>query len=367
MPAQQPLTLSQILTLKSSAVRLTDLAKAYNQDMSRRASNSDESDNGLFVGSDEGSEYEGDAAISNPPASTAPVSTAPVSNVPVSTAPVSNAPSNVPANDGGQESPLSSGSSTDDYVSAPTGPQFFDAEREAILYLRLKYGERLPPGIKWKITRRLNKWLRQVAQANGVEAWQRSFNSWRLEYGKMKDEIAKVERTNAYARSQGRPQDVQPLPFQRPSRMPRPGSFYRSREPTEEAESESASSEQKVDLYPEDPIEKIIESWPAIPTDPNQPFAFGLAMQEEDEAIAEHERVIRALEGAQPRPVGPTPQAALQVPSQAALQVQSQAARRARTVRFGGVQEREDSGREGEGESGEEEHDDGLLDPDDML
>ncbi|GAB1730618.1 hypothetical protein NU195Hw_g8577t1 [Hortaea werneckii] len=356
MPAQKPLTPSQILTLKSSAVRLTDLAQTYNKDMSRRASNSDESDNGLFVGSDEGSEYEEDAPVSNVPVSTAPVSTAPVS-----TAPVSNAPGNAPANEEGQgdineghdrkPSPLSSGSPTDDYVSAPTGPQFHDREREAILYLRVGYGDRLPPGIKWKITRRLNKWLRQVAQANGVDAWQRSFNSWRLEYGKMMDQQAKVERTNAYARSQGRPQDVQPIPFQRPSRMPRPGSFYRSREPTEEVESESPSSEQKLDLYPEDPIEKIIESWPAIPTDPNQPFAFGLAMQEEDEAIAEHERVIRALEGARPRPVGPPPQAA----------------RPARTVHFGGVQEREDSGREDEEENGEEEQDNGLLDPDDML
>ncbi|KAI7265673.1 hypothetical protein KC352_g9016, partial [Hortaea werneckii] len=137
MPAQQPLTLSQILTLKSSAVRLTNLAKTYNQDMSRRASNSDESDNGLFVGSDEGSEYEKDAQISN----------APVSTVPVSTASVSYAPGNVPANEEGQgdvnegddrkPSPLSSGSPTDDYVSAPTGPQFHDREREAILYLRV--------------------------------------------------------------------------------------------------------------------------------------------------------------------------------------------------------------------------------------
>ncbi|KAI7256932.1 hypothetical protein KC352_g11069, partial [Hortaea werneckii] len=206
-----------------------------------------------------------------------------------------------------------------------------------------------------KITRRLNKWLRQVARANGVEAWQRSFNSWRLEYGKMMDQRAKVERTNAYARSQGRPQDVQPIPFQRPSRMPRPGSFYRSREPTEQVESESASSEQMPDLHPEDPVENIINSWPAIPKDPNQPYALGLAMQEEDEAIAEHERVIRALEGAQPRPVRPAPQAA------------PQAAPAARRVHFGAVEEREDSGREGEGEGGEEEQDDDLPDPDDML
>ncbi|KAI6868680.1 hypothetical protein KC323_g2980 [Hortaea werneckii] len=350
MPAQQPLTLSQILTLKSSAVRLTNLAKMYNQAMSRRASNSDESDKGLFVGSDEGSEYEEDAQVSN---------------APVSTAPVSNVPGNVPANEEGQgdvnegddrrPSPLSSGSPADDYVSAPTGPQFHDREREAILYLRVGYGDRLPPGIKWKITRRLNKWLRQVARANGVEAWQRSFNSWRLEYGKMMDQRAKVERTNAYARSQGRPQDVQPIPFQRPSRMPRPGSFYRSREPTEQVESESASSEQMPDLHPEDPVENIINSWPAIPKDPNQPYALGLAMQEEDEAIAEHERVIRALEGAQPRPVRPAPQAA------------PQAAPAARRVHFGAVEEREDSGREGEGEGGEEEQDDDLPDPDDML
>ncbi|KAI7449529.1 hypothetical protein KC336_g498 [Hortaea werneckii] len=366
MSAQQPLTLFRILTLKSSATRLTDLAKNYNQDMSRRASNASDMADDLFVGSHEGSEKEGEA---------------PVSNAPVSTVPVPNAPGNVQANEEGQAdvdegddrqpSPLSSGSPTDDYVSAPTGPQFHDREREAILYLRVGYGDRLPPGIKWKITRRLNKWLRQVARANGVEAWQRSFNSWRLEYGKMMDQQAKVERTNAYARSQGRPQDVQPIPFQRPSRMPRPGSFYRSREPTEEAESEGDSPEQKLDLYPEDPIEKIIESWPDIPTDPNQPFAFGLAMQEEDDAIAEHERVIRALEGAQLRPVGPTPQAApqasTQASTQAAPQAAAQAARPARRLRFGHVYEREDSGRENEGDSEGEEQDDELLDPDDML
>ncbi|KAI7282494.1 hypothetical protein KC345_g3486 [Hortaea werneckii] len=343
--------------------------------MSRRASNASDSADGLFVGSHEGSENEGEVPVSN----------APVSTVLVSDAPVSNAPANVPANEEGQgdvkdgddrePSPLSSGSPTDDYASAPTGPQFHDREREAILYLRVGYGDRLPPGIKWKITRRLNKWLRQVAQANGVEAWQRSFNSWRLEYGKMMDQQAKVERINAYARSQGRLQDVQPIPFQRPSRMPRPGSFYRSREPTEEAESEGDSPEQKLDLYPEDPIDKIIESWPAIPTDPNQPFAFGLAMQEEDEAIAEHERVIRALEGSQLRPVGPTSQAVPQASTQAstqsapqaAPQAATQAARPARRLRFGHVYEREDSGRENGGDSEGEEQDDELLDPDDML
>ncbi|KAI7087406.1 hypothetical protein KC356_g4212 [Hortaea werneckii] len=336
MPAQTPPTLAQILTLKPSAIRLTDLAKTYNQAMCRRAFSASDEANDLFVGSHEGSENEGDAPVSNAPGNAA-----------------ANEEDHEDPNEGdrGKESSLSSGSPTDDYVSAPTGPQFTDTEREAILYLRLKYDEKLPPGIKWKITRRLNKWLRQVAQANGVEAWQRSFNSWRLEYGKMKDEIAKVKRINDYATSQGRPQDVQPLPFQRPSRIPRPGSFYRSREPTQEAESEGDSPEQKLDLYPEDPIQKIIDSWPPILTDPNQPFAFAPAMQEEDDALAYHERVIRALEGARPRPVGPTPQPA----------------RPARSVRFGGVHEREDSGREDEEDSEGEEHDDELPDPDDML
>ncbi|KAI7235661.1 hypothetical protein KC330_g4118 [Hortaea werneckii] len=353
----QPQTsnLAHLTALKSSAIRLTDLAKAYNQNMSRRASNpQDEGDEASDEdmsrrGSD--AEDEGDnivvASRSRPEVE--------------SDAPISNAPGNdgvaagdvESSNEGnvGDESPLSSGSPIDDYVSAATGPQFNDTERQAILYLRLKYGDRLPPGIKGKITRRLNKWLRKVAAAHGVEPWQRSFNSWRLEYGKMKDEIAKVKRNNAWARSQGRPEDVQPEPFQRPSMMPAPGSFYGSRESTEEVESESDSLEQMVDLHPEDPIPKIVDSWPAIPTDPSQAYAFGPMIKEEDDAIAELENSIQEIGDVQPRPVGQP----------------LQAARPARTVRFGDVEEREDSGREEGEESDGEEQDDGLLDPDAML
>ncbi|KAI7211985.1 hypothetical protein KC333_g7367 [Hortaea werneckii] len=355
----QNFNLAHLTALKSSAIRITDLAKAYNQNMSRRASNpQDEGDkasdqNMSRHGSD--AEDEGDnivvASRSRPEVE--------------SDAPVSNAPGNGGVDAGnhegadegkdGDESSLSSGSPTDDYVSAPTGPQFSDAERDVILYLRRRYGERLPPGVKWKITRRLNKWLRQVALAHGVQPYQRSFNSWRLEFGKMKDEIAKVERNNEWARSQGRPEDVQPIPFQRPSRMPSPGSFYSSRESTEEAESESDSLEQMVDLHPVDPIQKIVDSWPAIPSDPSQAYALGPMIKEEDDAIAELEKNIQKIGDVQPRLIGQP----------------LQAARPARTVRFGDVEEREDSareeGEESDGEEQGEEQDDGLFDPDDML
>lgn len=172
----------------------------------------------------------------------------------------------------------------------------------------------------------------------------------------MKDEIAKVKRNNEWAISQGHPENVQPEPFQRPSRMPSPGSFYGSRESTEEAESESDSLEQMVDLHPEDPIQKIVDSWPAIPTDPNQPYAFGQAIEEEDNAIAQLEENVLAIGDPQPRPdprprpVGPAPQAARPV----------------RTVRFGHVEERDDSGRQ-EGQESDGEGDPELRDPDDML
>ncbi|RMZ07370.1 hypothetical protein D0862_04296 [Hortaea werneckii] len=304
--------------------------------MPRRASDSQEEGDNIVVASHSRSEIESDA---------------PISNTPGNNVAVAGDQEGADEEEGGKESPLSSGSPTDDYVTAPTGPQFHDTERQAILYLRRKYGDKLPPGIKWKITRRLNKWLRQVAHAHGIEPWQRSFNSWRLEFGKMKDEIAKVERNNEYARSQGHPEDIQPVPFQRPSRMPDARSFYGSRESTEEVESVSDSLDQSVDLLPEDPIQKIVDSWRAIPTDPNQPYAFSLALQEEADALAELERNIRVNEGVQPRPVGLT----------------SQAAGPARTVRFGGVEEREDSGREGEEEGDGEEQDGGLRDPEDML
>ncbi|KAI7553596.1 hypothetical protein KC331_g1118 [Hortaea werneckii] len=361
MQPQRHSTLAHLTALESSAIRITDLAKAYNQNMSRRASNpQDEGDkaseqNMSRHGSD--AEDEGDnivvASRSRPEVE--------------SDAPVSNAPGNggVDAGDhegadegkGGDERSLSSGSPTDDYVSAPTGPQFSDAERDVILYLRRRYGERLPPGVKWKITRRLNKWLRQVALAHGVQPWQRSFNGWRLEFGKMKDEIAKVKRNNEWAISQGHPENVQPEPFQRPSRMPSPGSFYGSRESTEEAESESDSLEQMVDLHPEDPIQKIVDSWPAIPTDPNQPYAFGRAIEEEDDAIAQLEENVLAIGDPQPRP-DPRPRPVRPAP---------QAARPVRTVRFGHVEEREDSGRQERQESDGEEGGPELRDPDDML
>ncbi|KAI7350883.1 hypothetical protein KC336_g22539, partial [Hortaea werneckii] len=119
MPAQTPPTLAQILTLKPSAIRLTDLAKTYNQAMSRRAFSASDEANDLFVGSHEGSENEGDAPVSNAPGNAA-----------------ANEEDHEDPNEGdrGKESSLSSGSPTDDYVSAPTGPQFTDTEREAILY-----------------------------------------------------------------------------------------------------------------------------------------------------------------------------------------------------------------------------------------
>lgn len=203
--------------------------------MSRRASDAQDEGENIVVASRSRTDVESDA---------------PIPNAPGNDGMVAGDHEGANEGEGGSESPLSSGSSTDDYVSAPTGPQFSDTEREAILYLRHKYGERLPPGIKWKITRRLNKWLRQVAHAYGAEPWQRSFNSWRLEYGRMKDEIAKVERNNNNAVSQGRPEDVQPIPFQPPSRMPDPESFYSSRESTEEVETGSDSPEEMQDLDP---------------------------------------------------------------------------------------------------------------------
>ncbi|RMY34763.1 hypothetical protein D0866_05048 [Hortaea werneckii] len=310
--------------------------EASDQNMSRRGSDAEDRGDNIVVASRSRPEVESDAPISDAPGN---------GGVVAGDVEGSNEGYN------GAESSLSSGSPTDDYVSAATGPQFTDTEREAILYLRLRYGDRLPPGIKWKITRRLNKWLRQVALEHGVQPWQRSFSSWRLEFGKMKDEIAKVKRNNAWALSQGHPEDVQPAPFQRPSRMPAPGSFHSSRESTEEVESESDSLEQMVDLHPEDPIQKIVDSWPAIPTDPNQPYAFGLAIQEEDDAIADLEKNIQAIGDVQPRPVGQP----------------LQAARPARRARFGDFEEREASGRqEGEESDGEEQGDE-LPDPDTML